>query len=197
MNSKLFTFHNKLGEDQCIVWNQSKLSRPVLCSCNGWSVNFDFTSLFDKSGCGLKRLYIWSMSKLSLSVTSNLLIHPSCFNKLFLLFLWTHNFNTFDKHTQMYRSRSLLNWEIQRINYIGLFTEIFSIQYKRNLFVCLFKNLKPSFVKDIEIWFEGLIFFKSLFQIIQEVRWIKELGHFFDIKSTFLPLLNKAVFNIH
>ena len=127
MNSKLFTFHNELGKNQCIIWNQPKLSRPVLRSCNTWRVNFDFTCLFDKSGCGLKRLYIWPMPKLSLSITSNLLIHPSCFNKLFLLFLWTHNFNTLDKHTQMHRSRSLLNWKIQRINYIGLFIEIFSI----------------------------------------------------------------------
>ena len=127
MNSKFFTFHNKLGKNQCIVWNQAKLSRPVLCSCNTWSVKFYFTCLFDKSGCGLKRLYIWSMSKLSLSITSNFLIHPSCLNILFLLILCTHNFDTFDKHTQMYRSRSLLNWKIKRINYIGLFIEIFSI----------------------------------------------------------------------
>jgi len=97
----------------------------------------------------------------------------------------------------MYRSRSLLNGQIQRINDIGLFIEIFSIQDKRNLFVGLFENLEPAFVKDIEVRFERLIFFKRFFQVIQELRWIKEFGHFFDIKSAFLPLLNKGVLNVH
>lgn len=125
--SKFFTFHNQLSKDQCIVWNQSKLSRPVLCSSDAWSVKLNFTSLFDESGCSLKWLYIRSMSELGLSITSNLFIHPSGLNILFLLFLCSHNFNTFDKHGQMYRSRSLLNRKIQRINNIGLFVKVFTI----------------------------------------------------------------------
>jgi len=137
------------------------------------------------------------MSKLSLSITSNFFIPPPSLNIFFLLLLCTHNFDTFDKHGQMYRSRSLLNGQIQRINDIGLFIEIFSIQDKRNLFVGLFENLEPAFVKDIEVRFERLIFFKRFFQVIQELRWIKEFGHFFDIKGAFLPLLNKGVLNVH
>ena len=137
------------------------------------------------------------MSKLSLSITSNFFKHPSRLNIFFLLLLCTHNFDTFDKHSQMYRSRSLLNGQIQRINDIGLFIEIFSIQDKRNLFVGLFENLEPAFVKDIEVRFKRLIFFKRFFQVIQELRWIKKFSHFFDIESAFLPLLNKGVLNVH
>lgn len=192
-----FSFHYKLSEDQSIIWNQSKLTRPVLRSSDTWSVNLNFTSLLDKRSCGLERLNIRSMSKLSLSITSNPFIHPSCLNKLFLLFLSAHDLNAFDKHSQMYRSWSLLNWKIQKINNICFFIKIFSVDNERNLFISLLENLESTFVKDIEVRLKRLIFLKSLFQIIQQGLRIKEFSHFLNIESAFLPFLSQTVFNIH
>lgn len=197
MNSILFSFHDKLGKDQGIVWNQSKFSWPVFSSADVWSVKLNLTCLLNEGGCSLKRLDIRSMSKLCLRIASYFFKHPSSLYILFLLLLGSHYFDTFDKHGQMNRSWSLLNGKIESINNIGLFIEIFVIKNQRNLFVGSLENLQSTLVIEVEIRFQRLILFKSLFQVIQEGLWIKKLSHFLNVKSTFFPFLNQRIFNTH
>ena len=107
MNTIFFTFHDKLGKDQGIIWEHAKFSRPVLASGDIRGMKFNLASFFNKSRSSAQRLYIRAMCKLSLSITANDLIVPPCLDKLGLLFFTAHNFDALEKHSQMYRTRQL------------------------------------------------------------------------------------------
>lgn len=137
------------------------------------------------------------MSELCLRIAAYFFEHPSSIHILFLLLFSSHNFYAFDEHPQMDRSWSLLNRQVESINYIGLFAEVFVIENQRDLLVGPFENFESALVIEVKIRLKRLVLFKSLFQVIQEGLWVKKLSHFLNVKSTFFPFLSQRIFNTH